>query len=162
MEQQEIRALVERQRAWFLSGATLPVKARLESLDRLRAAMLRYQDRIQEALQTDLKKCELEGFMTETGLSLGELTYVRKHLRRWAKDRRVSTPMTNFAARSFVRSMPYGVTLIMSPWNYPYLLTIDPLIDAIAAGNTVILKPSAYSPATSAVLKEMLEDALPK
>ena len=162
MTEAEIRAIVERQREYFLRGATLPVERRLESLSRLRRAMAQYRDRAKDALQADLKKCELEGFMCETGLSLSELTYVENHLRAWARDRRVPTPLTNFAARSFVRPMPYGVTLIMSPWNYPYLLSVEPLIDALAAGNTVILKPSAYAPATAAVLKEMLESAFPQ
>ena len=161
MEQAQIQAIVAKQRAYFLTGATLPVEARLESLSRLRKAMKDYQVRIQAALLQDLGKCELEAFMCETGLSLSELSYVEKHLKHWARDRRVATPLSNFAAASFVRPMPYGVTLIMSPWNYPYLLSVEPLIEAIAAGNTVVLKPSAYSPATSAVVKQMLESALP-
>lgn len=161
MQEAEIRSIVERQRAYFRTGATLPVQARLDALAKLRAAMAQYQDRAEEALEADLKKSRLESFMCETGLAMSELSYVQKHLRRWAKDRAVPTPLSNFAARSFVRPMPYGVTLIMSPWNYPYLLAVDPMIDALAAGNTIVVKPSAYSPATSAVLKEMLESALP-
>lgn len=161
MKEQEIQAIIERQRRYFASGATLPVSARLDTLRRLGEAMTAYQDRVQEALRADLGKCALEGFMCETGLSLSELRYVARHLRSWARDRRVPTPLTNFAARSFVRPMPYGVALIMSPWNYPYLLSVEPLIDALAAGNTVVLKPSAYAPASSAVLQEMLSSALP-
>ena len=161
MQEAEIKAIVERQREYFRTGATLPVKARLDALGKLRQAMALYRDRAKDALMADLKKCDLEGFMCETGLSLSELTYVENHLRSWARDKRVPTPLTNFAAKSFVRPMPYGVALIMSPWNYPYLLSVEPLIDAIAAGNTVVLKPSAYAPATSAVLKEMLASALP-
>ena len=162
MTQEEIRRLVDKQRAWFRTGATLPVEARLEALGHLRAAMQKYRPRVQDALMADLKKCAQEGFMCETGLALSELSYVEKHLKKWAKDKRVPTPLTNFAARSFIRPMPYGVTLIMSPWNYPYLLSIEPAIDAIAAGNTVILKPSAYSPETSKVIAEMLAEALPE
>ena len=161
MRESEIAALTERQRAFFKSGATLNVETRVQTLSKLRAAMEKYRSAAEEALESDLKKCALESFMCETGLSLSELSYVQKHLRRWAKDKTVPTPLTNFAGQSFVRPMPYGVTLIMSPWNYPWLLSVEPAIDALAAGNTVILKPSAYSPATSAVLKEMLESALP-
>ena len=161
MQETQIREIVARQRAYFQTGATLPVEVRLETLGKLRKAMKDYQVRIQAALLKDLGKCELEGFMCETGLSLSELSYVEKHLKTWAKDRRVVTPLSNFAASSYVRPMPYGVTLIMSPWNYPYLLSVEPLIDAIAAGNTVVLKPSAYSPTTSQVVKQMLESALP-
>ena len=162
MEAAVIESFVDKQRAYFKSGATLPLQARLNALDRLHEVMLKYQSQANQALMDDLKKCELESFMCETGLALGELSYVRKHLRKWVRDRRVATPMTNFAARSFVRPMPYGVTLIMSPWNYPYLLAIDPIIDALAAGNTVIVKPSAYSPATSEVLRQMLSEAFPE
>jgi len=162
MTESDIRALVERQRAYFNTGRTLPAAARIAALEELKTAMVRYRDRINDALMTDLKKCELEAFMTETGLAISELSYVKKHLRRWAKDRTVLTPLSQFASRSFVRPMPYGVTLVMSPWNYPYLLSLEPLIDAIAAGNTVILKPSAYSPTVSTVMQEMLESALPQ
>ena len=162
MEAAEIRSIVVRQRACFQSAATLPVEARLDALKKLRTAMEKYQDKVHQALMEDLKKCELESFMCETGLALSELNFVEKHLRRWARDRRVPTPLSNFAARSFIRPMPYGVTLIMSPWNYPYLLSVEPMIAAIAAGNTVVLKPSAYAPATSAVLQEMLSSALPE
>ena len=161
MQETQICQIVARQRAYFQTGATLPVEARLETLGKLRKAMKDYQVRIQAALLKDLGKCELEGFMCETGLSLSELSYVEKHLKSWARDRRVATPLSNFAALSYVRPMPYGVTLIMSPWNYPYLLSVEPMIDAIAAGNTVVLKPSAYSPATSQVLQQMLQSALP-
>lgn len=161
MREQEIQTILSRQRHFFESGETLPPTARLEALGRLETATQRYQDKIHAALQADLGKCELESFMCETGLSMSELHHVRRHLRSWAKDRRVPTPLTNFAAHSFVRPMPYGVVLIMSPWNYPYLLSVEPLIDALAAGNTVLLKPSAYSPATSAVLRDMLVEALP-
>ena len=161
MQEQEIQSIVARQRAYFQSGATLPADTRLAALRKLRSAMDRYRDRAQEALAADLKKCALEAYMCETGFALSELTYVQNHLRLWARDKAVPTPLAQFPSRSFQRPMPYGVTLIMSPWNYPYLLSVEPLIDAIAAGNTVILKPSAYSPAVSAVLKEMLESAFP-
>ena len=161
MQEADISRIVERQRAFFRTGATLPLEARQRALERLRKALNTYQARVQEALLSDLGKCDLEAFMCETGLSLSELSYVQKHLPRWVRDRTVPTPLTNFAARSFVRPMPYGVTLIMSPWNYPWLLSVEPMIDALAAGNTVVVKPSAYSPATSAVLKEMIETSQP-
>jgi len=162
MQADEIKAIVDRQRDYFRAGLTLRPEARLAALEKLRRVMVQYQDRVHEALREDLGKCETESFMCETGLSLSELSYMSRHLKTWSRDKRVKTPLTNFAGRSFVRPMPYGVTLIMSPWNYPYLLSIEPAIDAIAAGNTVVLKPSAYSPAVSALLAEMLELALPR
>ena len=100
--------------------------------------------------------------MCETGLALTEVSHMRRHLRRYAGQHRVRTPLAQFASRSFTQAMPLGNTLIMSPWNYPVLLTLDPLADAIAAGDTVILKPSAYSPATSALLARLLGEAFPE
>ena len=97
--------------------------------------------------------------MCETGLVLSEISYMLTHIRRFAKRKTVSTPITNFASHSFKQPVPYGNVLIMSPWNYPFLLAIDPLVDAIAAGNTAILKPSAYSLATSNIIKKIIEEA---
>ena len=161
MEAMEIRAIARKQRDYFLSGATLSLSARQKSLTSLRTEIVRARTRISDALRMDLGKCPTEAFMTEIGLTLSELSFVERHLPRWMKDRSVPTPLANFAAHSFTRPMPYGVTLVMSPWNYPFLLSVEPLIDAIAAGNTVVLKPSAYAPAVSGVLKELLEAALP-
>ena len=99
--------------------------------------------------------------MCETGLVLSEIGYMLRNTPRFAKERTVPTPLTNFAARSFRKPSPYGNTLIMSPWNYPVLLTLDPLADAIAAGNTAVVKPSAYAPATSALLAELIGGCFP-
>ena len=96
--------------------------------------------------------------MCEIGLVITEISYMLKHVRKFAKDKTVSTPLSNFPAHSFVKSSPYGNVLIMSPWNYPFLLTLDPLVDAISAGNTVVVKPSAYSPATSAAIEKVLQE----
>ena len=96
--------------------------------------------------------------MCETGLVLSELHYMIRHTRSFARERRVHTPLAQFASRSYQKPSPYGNTLIMFPWNYPFLLTLDPLADAIAAGNTAIVKPSAYSPATSAVIKKLISE----
>lgn len=94
--------------------------------------------------------------MCEIGMVLDELTFMLRHTGTYAKEHRVRTPLAQFAARSYTKASPLGVVLIMSPWNYPFLLTLDPLIDAIAAGNTAIVKPSAYSPCTSAVIQTIL------
>ena len=161
MKANEIQTILRKQRAHFQSGATLPLAARQKSLTALRAAMIRHQDAVQDALRADLGKCAAEAFMTEIGMALSEMSYVQYHLPQWVKDRPVPTPLANFPARSFTRPAPYGVALILSPWNYPYLLSMDPLIDALAAGNTVVLKPSAYAPNVSDALQELLESALP-
>ena len=99
--------------------------------------------------------------MCESGLALTEISYMIKHTRKLARPKTVRTPLAQFASHSFTQAVPYGNTLIMSPWNYPFLLTIDPLADAIAAGNTVVLKPSAYSPATSKIIATIVAECFP-
>ena len=157
----DIHEIVERQREFFQTGATLPVSFRLRMLRKLREAVDRYEAAIGEALAADLGKSGYESFMCETGLVRGEISYMLRHTARLAKDRTVYTPLAQFAARSYQKRSPYGVTLIMSPWNYPMLLTLDPLADAIAAGNTAVVKPSAYAPASSALLAKILGECFP-
>ncbi len=161
-EKKDIHALVEEQRKFFDSAETLSVEFRKQTLARLREGIMKYENDIYEALRRDLGKSISESYMCEVGLSLSELGYMQKHLSRLAKEKRVRTPLAQFHSRSYVKPSPHGVVLIMSPWNYPILLTIDPLIDALAAGNTVILKPSAYSPRTSAVLQKMFAECFPE
>ena len=156
MTENEIKSLIEKQRAYFDTGATLNVSHRIAALKKLYNAVKKNEKEITDALTTDLGKSALEGFMCEAGLVMGEISYMIKHTRKFAADSARVTCITNFAAKSFVKSSPYGNVLIMSPWNYPFLLTMDPLVDAIAAGNTVIVKPSAYSPATSAVIAKLI------
>ncbi len=151
-----ITDLLEKQRRYFRSGATLPVDFRIEQLKKLYRAIHDGQDKIAQALKADLGKSDQESFMCEIGLSLTEISYMIKHCRKFAKEHTVYTPLAQFAARSYTKPTPYGNTLIMSPWNYPFLLSIEPLADAIAAGNTAIIKPSAYSPATSAVIEQLV------
>ncbi len=151
-----IDKLLESQKAYFESGATLDVDFRVAMLKKLRDAVIRYEKDIALALKSDLGKSEAEGYMCETGMVLSELSYMISHTRKFAAKRRAATPLAQFAASSYVMPTPYGNTLIMSPWNYPLLLTLDPLADAIAAGNTAIIKPSAYSPATSALVEKMI------
>jgi len=158
MNDTEIRQLVNRQREYFLSGATLPLTARLEALKKLKSAVKRREEQIHQAIQADLGKSSFESYMCETGLTLSEITYMERHLRSFAREKRVHTPLAQFHSRSFKKPSPYGVALIMSPWNYPFLLTMEPLTDALAAGNTVILKPSAYSPHTSEVIRSLIEE----
>ncbi len=157
-----IHEIVENQRRFFHTGATLPVPFRLQMLRKLRDAVDRYEAQISEALAADLGKSSYESFMCETGLVRGEISYMLRHTGRLARERTVHTPLAQFAARSFQQPSPYGTTLIMSPWNYPLLLTLDPLADAITAGNTAVVKPSAYAPATSAVIAKLLGECFPQ
>ncbi len=152
----DISTLVANQHAYFRTGATLPVSARLEALDRLRRNICQMQPDIQAALQADLGKHPYESYFSEIGQVLEELSHLRSHLRKWAKPRKVRTPMTLFPAKSRRYPQPYGVVLVMSPWNYPFMLSMSPVLGAIAAGNCVILKPSAYAPATSQVLFQLI------
>ena len=117
---------------------------------------------IAEALRQDLGKCGTESYMCETGMVISEISYMLKHIRAFAREKTVKTPLVQFASRSYRKPSPYGVVLVMSPWNYPLLLAMDPLVDALAAGNTVVVKPSAYSPAVSAIIKQILEDLFPR
>ena len=156
-----IEKILESQRAYFNSGATLDVNFRINMLKKLKATVEKYEKEINNTLKTDLGKSETEAFMCETGMVLSELSYMIANTKKFAAARKVPTPLAQFAAKSYVKPTPYGNTLIMSPWNYPLLLTLDPLVDAIAAGNTAIIKPSAYSPATSELVEKMISECFP-
>ena len=151
-----IKEIMEKQRAFFDSGATLPVAFRMGMLKKLRDGVRRHEDQILAALQEDLGKSDYEGFMCEIGMVYSEIGHMRKHTKSYAKEKTVSTPLAQFPSRSYCKPTPYGNVLIMSPWNYPFLLTLDPLVDAIAAGNTAVVKPSAYAPATAAVVAKLI------
>ena len=163
MNEQEIKHIVINQRKYFNTGATLDVDARIRALKKLRESILKHEDEINKALKRDLGKSNFESYMCETGLVLSEISYMLKHIRSFVKEKTVMTPLAQFHSRSYRKPSPYGTVLIMSPWNYPFLLTLDPLVDAIAAGNTAVLKPSAYSPCTgkivSAIIRECFEEA---
>ena len=161
MTSTEIKQLIEKQRHFFYSGATLPVNYRLDALRKLQKCILNHEPEINAALKSDLGKSPFESYMCETGLVLSELNYMLKHTPAFAKEKTVWTPLSQFHSRSYKQPSPHGVTLIMSPWNYPFMLTLEPLVDALAAGNTAVLKPSAYSPATSAILKQIIEECFP-
>ena len=159
MTNEEIRSLLEKQRAYFRSGVTVPVKFRIGQLKKLYAVVKRYENEICDALTSDLGKSHYEGFMCEVGLVLHEISYMLGHVKRFSKRKKVRTPLAQFASCSFKQPVPYGNTLIMSPWNYPFLLTMGPLVDAIAAGNTAIVKPSAYSGATGRIVEKLIAEA---
>ena len=161
MTEQEIKDILQQQNHFFSSGKTIPAEFRLKQLESLKEAMIRHEADLAAALKEDLGKSRMESYMCEIGLTLSELTWMQKHLRSLMRSKRVSTPASQFAAKSFRSPSPYGTVLIMSPWNYPVLLTLDPLIDAIAAGNTAVVKPSAYAPCTFDVMKTMIEECFP-
>lgn len=157
----EIQEIVKKQREYFKTGVTTPVSFRLNALKKLRKAILTNESRILTALKQDLNKSEAESYMTEIGMVLEEIKTLVKHTPKWAAAKYVKTPIAQFYGRSFILSEPYGVVLVMSPWNYPFQLSITPLVGALAAGNCVILKPSAYAPEVSQVMADILSECFP-
>ena len=157
MEVEVIQKMMEDQRVYFNSGATLDVDFRIHALKKLRKTIEMMEDEILDALHQDLGKGKSEGYFSEIGMVYSELDYMIRHVRGFAKDRVVHTPLAQFHSKSFRRPSPYGVVLVMSPWNYPFMLTMDPLIDALAAGNTVMVKPSAYAPATGDIIEKLIK-----
>ena len=153
--------IVAAQKAFYDTGKTLDLKYRVDALKALLNAVIVHEGKLLDALHEDLGKSGCEGYMTEIGMCRDEIRFLLKGLPRWIKPRTVKTPIAQFAAHSFVWPEPYGNALIVSPWNYPVLLSIDPVAGAIAAGNTVILKPSNYSKATSQALSEILSGIFP-
>lgn len=158
MTNEQISQLLKTQREYYKSGETIPVRFRINQLKKLYDAVKRHENEINAALTADLGKSSYEGFMCETGLVLSEISYMIRHTKSFAKKRRVHTPLAQFASVSYKQPVPYGNTLILSPWNYPFLLTIEPLADAISAGNTAIVKPSAYSPETSKIIETVISE----
>ncbi len=153
-----IENVVKKQREFFLKGNTRDYKFRLEALKKLKKCIRRYEKRIYRALKLDLNKPVFEAFVGEVGFVEKELEFAIEHLKEWMKPKRVPTDIVNMPAKSFIYHQPYGVVLIISPWNYPFHLSIMPLIGAIAAGNTAVLKPSEFSENTSVLVEEMISD----
>lgn len=154
--------IVAKQRAFFEAGHTLPVATRILYLRKLHTKIREYETEIELALHADLGKSATESYMCEIGMSLSELSHIIKNTGKWAKNQRVHTSLAQFHARSYVAKNPLGVVLIMSPWNYPFMLTMEPLFGAISAGNCCVVKPSAYSPQTSLVIKRIIEEVFPE
>lgn len=154
----QINELTQRQRAFFASGHTKEVKFRKEQLIKLKNVILKYEKDFIEALHKDLRKHEFEAYATEIGFVLIELKKAIQNVEKWAKPRTVPTPLFHFNGSSYIQPEPYGMTLIISPWNYPFQLLFAPLVGAMAAGNTAILKPSEFAPATSTLIAAVMAE----
>lgn len=154
----DITALLVKQRAFFDSGATKDISFRKQKLGLLRDAIRKHEKEICEALHQDLSKAAFEAYVTEVGIVMEEISHTLKHLSRWAKPKRVKTPLMHFPSSSRIYAEPYGSVLIMSPWNYPFQLTIVPLVGAIAAGNCSVIKPSEYSLHTSEIIGKIITE----
>jgi aldehyde dehydrogenase (NAD+) len=154
----EISKITARQKSFFETGATRDISVRLEKLKALKELIERREKDISRALFNDFQKPEFETVVTETSFILSELKYIIKNLKKWAKPEKVKSSLLNFPSKDFILSEPYGTCLILAPWNYPFQLKVSPAIGAIAAGNTVVLKPSEYAPYTSEIVTEIFEE----
>lgn len=152
----DIKEIVDFQREYFYSGKTLDVNVRLNNLRKLKSLMYKYRIMLNEAFITDYNKSEFDVLGTEFFITIEEIDFMIKHVKKLAKAKKVGTAIVNFPSKGYLLQEPYGVALIVAPWNYPLQLTICPLVGAIAAGNTVVLKPSNYCPTVSQVLYKML------
>lgn len=153
-----IKNIIAKQRKFYDSNITKNIDFRIEKLSLLKRIITVHQDEIMNALKLDLNKSPFESYATEVGFILEELGYIIKHLRTWVKPRKVNTPFMHFPASSYRLKEPYGIVLIMAPWNYPFQLSIAPLIGAMAAGNCAIVKPAQYSSHTSAVIDRLIRE----
>lgn len=163
MDSSKILKLVNSQKqALEENNPFLLPKNRIAVLKKLYKNIKLMQGEICEALKKDLNKSETESYMCEIGLVLSEITYMIHHIKKFAKEKKVATPLAQFHSRSFKKPCPYGQVLIISPWNYPFMLTIEPLVDAIAAGNIAVIKPSEISPNVSDVLKKLIDTTFAK
>lgn len=151
--------LMDQQKRYYLTGATRGLDFRLAQLKKLKQAIVERESDIIQALRTDLNKGEKEAYAFEISIVYQEIAHAMKHLKRWMKPKKVKTPMTHSGSRSYIIPEPLGAALIIAPWNYPFMLAFDPLVGAIAAGNTVVLKPSELAPAVSAVMSSILRAA---
>ncbi len=156
-----IKNIVEHQKMFFMTGATRPVNFRTNALLKLKKSIKRNEKLIESALKSDLNKTPFETYMTEIGIVMEEINFHLKRINSWMKNRKVRTPLAQFHSKSFISPEPYGVVLIMSPWNYPLQLCLEPLIGTISAGNCAVIKPSAYAPETSSVINKIISETFP-
>jgi aldehyde dehydrogenase (NAD+) len=153
--------LIQMHRAFYTQGKTKSVSFRIEMLNRLRNLIKTNEKPLMDALKQDLNKSEFDSFISEIGIVLEEIRFTIKNLRKWAKPRRVKTSLTGLGSKSYIYPEPYGVALIIAPWNYPFQLSIAPLIGAMAAGNCAVIKPSELTPRTSRILSEIINGNFP-
>ena len=159
---ESVRGILEKQRQYFYNGNTLDIDYRKASLRKLKNEIKKNEDNIFNALKKDLNKSEFESFSTEIGLVYEEINETLKNIDKWSKRKKVKTPISQFKASSYIYKEPYGNALIIAPWNYPFQLVMAPLIGAIAAGNTVVIKPSELAPATASVIENIISNVFNK
>ena len=152
----EAKLILESQKTYFLSRATRDVEMLKNLLTKLRSEILEKEDAIYEALYKDFKKSKFEAYFSEVGIVISEIDYTLKHIDSWSKPQKIRAALLNFPSKDYIYSEPYGTVLVIAPWNYPFQLAIAPLIAAIAAGNTVVLKQSEHTSHTSQILEDIL------
>ena len=156
--QANVRDVIEKQRRFFNQGETRSYDFRIAALIKLEESLVLHRDDILDALFTDLRKPNVEAFVAEYHFLLEELRLIRKSLKKWLKPQRVSSPFYLQPCRSEIRREPFGVALVIAPWNYPIQLSFSPLVAAVAAGNTVILKPSEISTASEELIAKIIKE----
>jgi aldehyde dehydrogenase (NAD+) len=161
MDPRALTRTLEAQRAFFASGATLDLAFRLQALGTLEEAVQAHEERINQALHRDFRKSPFEAYVTEVGLVLGEIRHHRRRLKAWARPRRVPGGLANFPSACRVHREPFGQTLILAPWNYPFQLSLAPLVGAISAGNCAVVKPSEHAEHTAGAIADLLAEAFP-
>lgn len=162
MEKADLEVLFNLQKEFFRSGKTRDVDFRVESLTKLKSIIKAQEKKILAAIYNDLHKAAADAYATEIAGVYAEIDFAIKNIRSWAKAEKVETPIFLFPSKSYIYKEPYGVALIIAPWNYPFQLLLIPLVGAIAAGNTAILKPSEISSHTAAVIEDVINPAFPR
>ncbi len=158
IDPQMILHLIDKQKTLVTGGATRPLDFRLKQLQTLKQAISKYEGEIMAALQKDLRKSEFEAYSTEVGYLYDSIGHVMKNLKHWMKPKRVRTPIIHFGSKSVIYPEPYGSVLVIGPFNYPFMLVMDPLVGAIAAGNCAVVKPSEFTPHVSAVIAKLIRE----
>jgi aldehyde dehydrogenase (NAD+) len=153
---------IAKQKSYFLSGKTRSISKRIEMLEKLNSSIVKNELKIFESLKKDLNKSNFESYLTEIAILKSEIKLIKKKLKNWSKPKRIKSTLANFPSKDYLFQEPYGITLIISPWNYPFQLALLPLISSISAGNTAVLKPSEHSPYTSKLIEEIILDIFPE
>lgn len=156
--QEKVNKILNKHKKYFDMGKTRNIEFRLLQLDKLKKSIIKYENEIVDALNKDLGKSSFEAYTTEVGILLDSIGYAAKHLRKWARVKRVKTPITLFGSKSYIYHEPYGTVLIIGPFNYPFQLIFEPLLGAIAAGNCAVIKPSSFTPNVSSIVSKIVNE----
>ena len=155
----DLQIHLDRQKEFFRTGATKDIAFRIEQLKKLKEILVENEQLLIDEVHKDFQKSAFETYVTEIGLVITDINFALKNIESWTKQRSVSTPLVNFPSKNFIITEPYGSALIIAPWNYPILLSMQPLVGAITAGNTAILKPSELTPHTSSAIERLISES---